>query len=91
VFSFKNTERKRVTRRLFGKAGFVQVILTSAGNLASSFYFVDMILRRLNCGASIWICLTKPDGGHLRGAPPSSAALFCFDSVAYPDNIESAK
>ena len=34
VISFKITERKRVTRRLFGKAGFVQVILTSAGNLA---------------------------------------------------------
>ena len=63
VISFKITERKRVTRRLFGKAGFVQVILTSAGNLAPPNYFVDMILRRLNYGAGIWICLTKPDGG----------------------------
>ena len=35
-----------MTRRLFGRAGFGQVILTSAGNLASSYYFVDMILRR---------------------------------------------
>ena len=91
VFSFKNTERKRVTRRLFGTAGFVQVILTSAGNLAPSCYFVDMILRRLNYGASIWICLTKSDGGHYRGTPPSSAALSCISSVAYHDNKESAK
>jgi len=35
--------------------------------------------------------LTKADGGHLRGARPSSAALSCIGSVAYPDNIESAK
>ena len=56
-----------MTRRLFGKAGFVQVILTSAGNLAPPNYSVDMILRRPNYGASILICLTKSDGGHLRG------------------------
>ena len=56
VFSFKNTERKIVNRRLFVKAGFVQVILTSAGNLAPPNEFVDMILRRLNYGANIWIC-----------------------------------
>ena len=60
-------ERKRVTRRLFGKAGFVQVILTSAGNLAPPNTFVDMILRRLNHGAGIWICLTKTEGGYLNG------------------------
>ena len=69
VIFFKITERKRVTRRLFGKAGFVQVILTSAGNLAPSNEFVDMILRRPNYGASIWICLTKLDGGSLEWHP----------------------
>ena len=57
-----------MTRRLFGEAGFVQVILTSAGNLAPPNYFFDMIWRRLNYGASIWICLTKLDEGHLNGS-----------------------
>lgn len=35
--------------------------------------------------------LTKTDGGHLRGARPSSAAFSCFIIVAYHENIESAK
>ena len=35
--------------------------------------------------------LTKLDGGNLRGALPSSAALSYIGSVAYHDNIESAK
>ena len=35
--------------------------------------------------------LTKPDGGHLRGTLPSSAALSSIFSAAYDDNIESAK
>ena len=62
VFSFKNTGRKRVTRRLFGRAGFGQVILTSAGNLASSYYFVDMILRRVGLWCKrldMFICKMK--------------------------------
>ena len=35
--------------------------------------------------------LTKPDGGHLRGARPILAALSSIGSVAYHDNEESAK
>ena len=57
-----------MTRRLFGEAGFVQVILTSAGNLAPPDHFVDMILRRPNHGAGIWICLTKMKRGNLNGS-----------------------
>ena len=57
-----------MTRRLFGKAGFVQVIFDISREFGSPYHFVDMILRRLNYGASIWICLTKPDGGNLNGS-----------------------
>ena len=84
-------ERKRVTRRLFGKAGFVQVILTSAGNLAPPNEFVDMILRRLNYGASIWICLTKPDGGHLRGILSLGGFCLPHQHCRYNDNEETLK
>ena len=57
-----------MTRRLFGKAGFVQVILTSAGNLAPPYHFVDMVLRRVGSWCEhLDMLLTKSDGGHLRG------------------------
>ena len=79
-----------MTRRLFGKAGFVQVILTSAGNLAPTYYFVDMILRRPNHGAGIWICLTKSEGGHLNG-PLSLGGLACRINIAANDNEERGK
>jgi len=35
--------------------------------------------------------LTKLDGGHLRGALPSSATLSCITIVAHYDNEENAK
>ena len=71
-------------RRLFGEAGFVQVILTSAGNLVSACYFVDVIWRRPNHGAGIWICLTKSDGGHLRGT--LSLCGLCLPHPHYRNN-----
>ena len=80
-----------MNRRLFGKAGFVQVILTSAGNLAPPNYFVDMILRRPNYGASAWICLTKHDGGHLRGILTPWRPCLPHQHCRYNDNEERGK
>ena len=78
-------------RRLFGKAGFVQVILTSAGNLASTYYFVDMILRRPNHGAGIWICPTKTEDGHLNGTLSLGGLALPHPHCRYDDNEEADK
>ena len=57
----------------------------------SSYHFVDMVWRRLSHGASIWICLTNPDGGHLRG--PLSLGGLCLphQHCHYNDNEETVQ
>ena len=57
----------------------------------SPYHFVDMVWRRLNHGAGIWICLTKSDGGHLRGILNLGGLSLPHRHCRYNDNEETLK
>lgn len=50
-----------------------------------------MILRRLNHGAGIRVCLTKSDGGHLRGTLTLGGLAYLIRIAAYNDNEKTFK